>query len=87
VWEIPEDKIQPGLVQHTLGWPLQQDAFSKTFGGSFLYHMKPNLVLLGLVVGLDYQNPYLNPYEGKSCHCNLFPRVRLLTCRHQLLDC
>lgn len=48
---------------HTLGWPLQAGPLDKTFGGSFLYHMKPNLVLLGLVVGLDYENPYLNPYK------------------------
>lgn len=63
VWEVPEDKIRPGLVQHTLGWPLQHSLFDKTFGGSFLYHMKPNLVLVGFVVGLDYRNPYLSPYE------------------------
>ena len=62
VWEIPEEKLVPGLVQHTLGWPLQKGLMDKTFGGSFLYHMKPNLVLLGFVVGLDYENPYLNPY-------------------------
>lgn len=63
VWEIPEDQCQPGLVQHTLGWPLQDGPFSKTFGGTFLYHQAPNLVLLGMVVGLDYENPYLNPYR------------------------
>jgi electron-transferring-flavoprotein dehydrogenase len=63
VWEVPEDKIRPGLVQHTLGWPLQDGPFSKTFGGSFLYHMKPNLVLIGFVVGLDYANPYISPYS------------------------
>mmetsp|Transcript_6837 Transcript_6837/g.7845 ORF Transcript_6837/g.7845 Transcript_6837/m.7845 type:complete len:601 (-) Transcript_6837:91-1893(-) len=59
VWEVPEDRIQPGLIQHTLGWPLDL----QTYGGSFLYHMKPNLILVGMVVGLDYQNPYLSPYE------------------------
>lgn len=59
VWEIDEDKCQPGLIQHSLGWPLPNDVY----GGSFLYHMKPNLVLVGLVVGLDYKNPYLNPYQ------------------------
>jgi electron-transferring-flavoprotein dehydrogenase len=50
-------------IQHTLGWPLQDSPFSKVFGGSFLYHMKPNKVLIGMVVGLDYENPYLNPYR------------------------
>jgi len=49
------------FVMHTLGWPLQTGPLDKTFGGSFLYHMKPNLVLLGIVVGLDYENTYLNP--------------------------
>ena len=63
VWEVPAENFQAGYVQHTLGWPLQTEIFSKTFGGSFLYHMKPNLVLIGFVVGLDYENPYLNPYR------------------------
>jgi len=59
VWEIPEDKHKPGFIQHSVGWPLQSD----TYGGSFLYHMKPNKVLVGFVVGLDYKNPYLSPYQ------------------------
>lgn len=63
VWEIPEENHQPGLVQHTIGWPLQTNLTDKIFGGSFLYHQAPNLVLIGLVVGLDYANPYLNPYQ------------------------
>ena len=63
VWEIPEEKFKAGYVQHTLGWPLQNSLLDKTFGGSFLYHQKPNLVLIGFVVGLDYENPYLNPYK------------------------
>lgn len=49
------------LVQHTLGWPLQSGPMSKTYGGSFLYHQEPDLILVGLVVGLDYENPHLNP--------------------------
>jgi electron-transferring-flavoprotein dehydrogenase len=59
VWRIPKDKCRPGYVQHSLGWPLPSDVY----GGSFLYHMAPDLVLLGLVVGLDYKNPYLSPYQ------------------------
>lgn len=59
VWEIDTSKHQPGFVLHTLGWPLD----NKTYGGSFLYHMKDNLVSVGLVVALNYQNPFLNPYE------------------------
>jgi electron-transferring-flavoprotein dehydrogenase len=60
VWEVDPVKHKPGHVQHTIGWPLPQD----TYGGTFLYHMNPNLVLLGMVVGLDYPNPYLSPYQS-----------------------
>lgn len=59
VWEIDEEKHQPGAVLHTLGWPLDH----KTYGGSFLYHMKDRQISLGLVVALNYQNPFMNPYE------------------------
>ncbi len=61
VWEVNEKHphFKPGLVQHTVYWPLD----TKTYGGSFMYHMKPNLIHIGFVVGLDYQNPFLNPYE------------------------
>ena len=59
VWEVPEANHRPGLIQHTTGWPLD----SSTYGGSFLYHMKPNLVHLGFVVGLGYENPTLSPYQ------------------------
>jgi len=63
VWEIPEENHKPGLVMHTLGYPLQSSWNEKTFGGTFLYHQEPNLVLCGLVIGLDYKNPYINPYK------------------------
>jgi len=63
VWEIPQERLKPGYIQHTLGWPLQTGPFSMNFGGSFLYHMKPNYVLTGFVVGTDYKNPYLNVYQ------------------------
>jgi electron-transferring-flavoprotein dehydrogenase len=59
LWEIDPAKHQPGLVIHTTGWPLD----SKTYGGSFLYHMENNQVMIGYVVGLNYENPYLSPYE------------------------
>ncbi|MEZ5852308.1 MAG: electron transfer flavoprotein-ubiquinone oxidoreductase [Hyphomicrobiaceae bacterium] len=59
LWEVKPDKHQPGLVQHTLGWPLDD----KTGGGSFLYHYGDNLVSVGFVVHLNYENPYLSPYE------------------------
>ncbi|XP_057529181.1 electron transfer flavoprotein-ubiquinone oxidoreductase, mitochondrial [Amaranthus tricolor] len=59
VWEIDPSKHQPGLVIHTLGWPLDH----KTYGGSFIYHMKDNMVSIGIVVALNYHNPFLSPYE------------------------
>lgn len=59
IWEIPKEKHQPGLVLHTLGWPLDY----KTYGGSFLYHAEENKVYVGFVVALDYENPYLSPYK------------------------
>ncbi|KAL7506110.1 hypothetical protein ACHAXN_008457 [Cyclotella atomus] len=63
VWEVPEETFKKGFVQHTLGFPLQSSPFDKVYGGSFLYHQEPNLVLCGLVIGLDYENPYINPYQ------------------------
>ena len=59
IWEVPSEKHQPGLVMHSAGWPLD----SKTYGGSFIYHFDENKVAVGFVVGLDYQNPYLSPFE------------------------
>lgn len=59
LWEIPTEKHQAGLVVHTVGWPLPRD----TYGGTFLYHFDKNLIALGMAIGLDYPNPYLNPYE------------------------
>lgn len=63
VWEVPESQNKPGYIQHSLGWPLQDSPMSPTYGGTFLYHLSPTLVALGLVVGLDYKNPYLSPYQ------------------------
>jgi electron-transferring-flavoprotein dehydrogenase len=59
LWEVDPAKHQQGLVVHTAGWPLD----SETYGGSFLYHLENNLVSVGFVVGLDYKNPFLSPYE------------------------
>jgi len=59
LWEIDPAKHQPGLIVHSVGWPLKSD----TYGGSFLYHLENNLVAVGMVVGLDYKNPWLSPYE------------------------
>ncbi|EEH04881.1 electron transfer flavoprotein ubiquinone oxidoreductase [Histoplasma capsulatum G186AR] len=58
VWEIQPEKFRKGEILHTMGYPLPKDAY----GGSFLYHFGDNMVSLGLVVGLDYPNPWLSPY-------------------------
>jgi electron-transferring-flavoprotein dehydrogenase len=59
LWQVAPDKHRSGLVQHTLGWPLD----NRTGGGSFLYHFGDNLVAVGFVVHLNYANPYLSPFE------------------------
>ncbi len=59
LWEVEPAKHKPGHVVHTIGWPLDWE----TYGGSFLYHLENNQVAVGYVVGLDYKNPYLSPFE------------------------
>jgi electron-transferring-flavoprotein dehydrogenase len=59
LWEIDPAKHKPGLVIHTIGWPLD----TRTYSGSFLYHMENNQVAVGLVIGLDYQNPHISPFD------------------------
>lgn len=59
LWEVPAAQAQPGRVVHTAGWPMD----NSTYGGGFLYHAEGNRVTLGFVTGLDYQNPWLSPFE------------------------
>ncbi len=59
LWEIKPENSNIGEVLHTIGWPLDQN----TYGGSFLYHLSDNLVSVGFVIGLDYKNPFLSPYD------------------------
>jgi len=59
LWEIPAANHKPGLIEHSLGWPLDR----ATYGGSFLYHFGANLVSYGFVIGLDYSNPWLSPFD------------------------
>jgi electron-transferring-flavoprotein dehydrogenase len=59
LWEVEPTRHAPGLVVHSVGWPLDR----ATYGGSFLYHLENNQVAVGFVVGLDYANPYLSPFE------------------------
>ncbi len=59
LWEIDPAQHKPGHVVHTIGWPLD----GQTYGGSFLYHLENNQVAVGFVIGLDYANPFLSPFE------------------------
>ena len=59
IWRVSPEQYVPGKVVHTVGWPLNQT----TYGGSFIYHLDHQKVALGLVVGLDYDNPWLSPFE------------------------
>ncbi|ENU1228047.1 electron transfer flavoprotein-ubiquinone oxidoreductase [Providencia rettgeri] len=59
IWQIPKEQHQAGLVVHSVGWPLD----NHTYGGGFAYHYGDNLVAVGLVVGLNYENPYLSPFD------------------------
>jgi len=59
LWEVDPAKHKPGTILHTVGWPLD----AKTYGGSFLYHLEDNQVVVGFVVGLNYQNPHLSPFD------------------------
>lgn len=59
LWEVSPEQHKPGSITHTVGWPVD----TKTYGGSFMYHLEDNLVAVGFVIGLDYSNPYLSPFE------------------------
>lgn len=59
LWEVKPENHKPGTITHTVGWPVD----TATYGGSFMYHLEDNQVVVGYVVGLDYSNPYLSPFE------------------------
>ena len=71
IWEVQPEKSQAGLVVHSVGYPLDM----KTYGGGFAYHFDGNKVAVGFVVGLDYQNPYLSPFEEFQ-RWKLHPSIR-----------
>jgi electron-transferring-flavoprotein dehydrogenase len=71
LWEVPPANHQPGLVVHTAGWPLTNDVY----GGAFLYHLENNLIEIGFVVGLNYANTYLSPFEEMQRH-KTHPAIR-----------
>ena len=59
IWEIDKNRHEEGLVMHTAGWPLD----NSTYGGSFIYHAENSQIFLGYVIGLDYKNPHLSPFD------------------------
>ena len=73
LWEVDPAKHNAGTVVHTVGWPLD----AGTYGGSWLYHFENNLVSVGFVVGLDYENPYLSPFEEMQ-RFKLHPAIKPL---------
>src|SRR5699024_7880538 len=60
LWKVPEGRCKPGLIQHTIGWPLD----NSTYGGGFIYHLDDNRIAIGFVVGLGYTDPRLKPFEA-----------------------
>ncbi|HEU4517855.1 MAG TPA: electron transfer flavoprotein-ubiquinone oxidoreductase [Steroidobacteraceae bacterium] len=60
LWQLPAGRAEPGLIQHTIGWPVD----SRTYGGSFLYHLDRDRVYVGYVAGLDYEDPRFRPFEA-----------------------
>ncbi len=60
LWQLPEGRVESGLIRHTVGWPMD----TATYGGSFMYHLDQNRVYIGFVVGLDYSDPRFQPFEA-----------------------
>jgi electron-transferring-flavoprotein dehydrogenase len=71
LWELPREKHRPGLIMHTMGWPLDNG----TGGGSFMYHFGENLCSVGFVVHLNYSNPFLSPFDEFQ-RAKTHPRLR-----------
>ncbi len=73
LWQLPPGRVRPGRIEHGLGWPVD----SKTYAGSFLYHLDNDRVYVGYIVGLDYQDPRLKPFEAFQQYKN-HPTVKPL---------
>ncbi len=73
LWQLPPGRVEPGRIEHALGWPVD----SKTYAGSFLYHLDHDRVYVGYIVGLDYQDPRLKPFEAFQQYKN-HPTVKPL---------
>ncbi|KGI78520.1 electron transfer flavoprotein-ubiquinone oxidoreductase [Oleiagrimonas soli] len=81
LWQVPEGRVTPGKVVHTLGWPLDP----KTYGGSFIYHLDNNRVAIGFVAGLDYEDPNFSPFEAFQ-QLKHHPKVKTLLEGGQILS-
>jgi electron-transferring-flavoprotein dehydrogenase len=75
LWQLPEGRVEPGLIQHTIGWPLPEEIY----GGSFVYHLDKDRVAIGFVCGLDYQDPAFTPFEA-------FQQFKHHPMMHELLE-
>jgi electron-transferring-flavoprotein dehydrogenase len=73
LWQLPPDRVQPGRIEHALGWPADRH----TYAGSFLYHLDQDRVYVGYIVGLDYRDPRLAPFEAFQQYKN-HPQVKAL---------
>ncbi len=73
MWQLPAGRSRPGAIQHTVGWPLD----SRTYGGSFIYHLDQDRIYIGFVVGLDYEDPAFSPFEAFQ-QFKHHPRIRAL---------
>ena len=81
LWELPDDRFEAGTVIHTAGWPLDRD----TFGGGFIYGMNDRIVDIGLVVGLDYRNPTLDPHHEFQRY-KLHPAIRRILSGGKMIE-
>ncbi|MBM2853931.1 MAG: electron transfer flavoprotein-ubiquinone oxidoreductase [Steroidobacteraceae bacterium] len=81
LWQLPPGRAEAGLIQHTIGWPVD----SHTYGGSFVYHLDQDRVYVGYVVGLDYEDPRFAPFEAFQ-QFKHHPRVRRLLAGGELLS-
>ena len=80
LWQLPEGRAEPGLIQHSVGWPVD----SRTYGGSFLYHLDRDRVYVGYVAGLDYEDPRFRPFEAFQ-QFKHHPRIRALLMGGEIL--
>ncbi|MDH3588716.1 MAG: electron transfer flavoprotein-ubiquinone oxidoreductase, partial [Gammaproteobacteria bacterium] len=81
LWRVPEGRVQPGLIRHTIGWPLDRSIY----GGSFLYHLDQDRVYIGFVAGLDYEDPAFSPFEAFQQYKH-HPAVRPLLADGEILS-